>query len=267
MAAQLPRTGFLTTARSAPILGPGHGRPTSSRITRLALETNGPGKFYDDVDPRVYKATNGTLTPNLKTSGKRIDPKMYGAAQGTDKFYDAVPLTVYKERETTFRFDKAPRHVSRISNSKPGTPYYTMPSPNLYKEQLPRAPRWRPLPSRIQPPNKGCGADTFYDPVDVNVYKKIASSSSVPSLRGGGPRIFSHAHGSGADTFYDPPDMTIYKERSTAFRFGTAGLSAPPTHRVAPTRASAQEADSPKPAWVDRLAVHEPRPFRPWRRR
>ena len=271
MPVALPRHGFLHASRSAPVLGPGLGRPTSARIV-TSIATSGPGKYYDEVNPRLYRKTNGNLCANLNSPGKRIVP-LNPPTEGADAMYDTVPLEKYKETDKSFRFDKAFRFdkskdVEYAKFLKHATKHYTLPAPEVYKERMPTTPKWRPTPARFPRPPKPGGADAFYEP-------SLARVTSVPTLGGGGPRIDKNMYrcGAGADTFYDLPNPTVYKERSSSFRFGrdeTAPASASdcaPRHRPAPLPPQKKvDPDAPKPAWVDRLTVHKPRPTRPFLR-
>ena len=264
---------FLQHSRSAPVLGPGRGRPHSARIVPPAPPTAGPGKYYDEVNPRIYKQTTGHVVPRLNSSGNRIVP-LNPPTEGADALYDPVDVQIYKEKDKGFRFDKAFRFNEVKNESKfrraPPPKHYTLPAPEVYKERVPTTPKWKKGGSRFGFQLKPQGADSLYNPA-------IRRAGSVPNLSGGGPRIdvgpmSMYIRGAGADApFYDLPHPTLYKERSRSFRFGrdesapSSAAECAPRHRPAPVPAHRGiDPDAPAPKWVDRLAVHTPRPVRPW---
>ena len=265
-----PQHGFLQASRSAPILGPGLGKRHSARTVPLNPPTEGPGKYYDLVPARVYKKTNGNLVANLGTSGKRLVP-LNQPTEGPDQLYNIVPLDVYKEKDGSFRFAKAFRFDSE-ENSKVTRTYpkfHSVPKPEVYKEPRPEVPKWQTGPPRFLRPPKTYGADQFYEP-------SVSRASSVPNLKGGGPRLDAkmYVRTAGADVpYYDLPNPTAYKESSRAFRFGkdqtrpSSAAECAPRHRDAPVNPTKPvDPDAPIPAWVERLALHRPRPVRPWRK-
>lgn len=217
------------------------------------------------VSPRHYKPTNGHIVPRLNGSGKRIVP-LNPPTEGADTFYDPVPVDKYKEKDTSFRFDKACRYNDPVEKEfarLPAAKYYSLPAPEVYKETGTKTPKWGKetrAGSRFGFQMKPQGADTYYHPV-------LQRHGSAPNLSGGGPRLDDkmYMRTAGADApFYALPHPTIYKERSTTFRFGRdVSTGADPAFTAIP-EPNKVDPDAPVPTWVSRLAAHNPRPVRPW---
>ena len=231
------------------------------------MPTASPGKLYDLVSPRLYKKTNGHVVPRLNQAGKRTVP-LVPPTEGADTFYDPVSVEIYKEKDTSFRFDKAARYNDPVEKEfgrdRPAAKYYTLPRPEVYKERLPSTPAWRKGPSRFGYEMKPQGADALYDPVPT-----MRRTGNVPNLSGGGPRLDDkmYMRGAGAEVpFYDLPHPTVYKERSHAFRFARdVNTGADPVFLAVP-EPNKIDPDAPVPQWVQRLAAHNPRPVRPFLR-
>lgn len=259
----------MSESRSAPILGPGRGRPISNRFETVELQ--GP-KYYHYELPRleVFKDTGSRTTTRLgpgrwpgSPEPKPRDVQLAPSGCGADTFY-----AVRAERcMTAPRFGPghgrpmSPQHTDLVPKTDGADALYSMPPVDAYRPRQPRIARWDPALEQ-RPRTRGLLTHAQYTLPAPEVFMK---NTVMPvRLDRSGPRIGSTPRGEGADCLYSIPPVSVVKSTTTnvAHRFGApvvrhevGGRSPGPAVRILPAT---------PPSWLEHLSAYKPRPNKPW---
>lgn len=176
----LPRTGFLTESRSAPILGPGRGRPISNRFE--TVEPQGPADYrYELPDVEIFRTTGSRSTTRLGPGYRPGSPDVVPRPSldqvvphgcGANTFY-TLPVA---RSSTAPRFgpgegrSMSPQHQDLAAGlGGSGTDaLYSVPPVDAYKTRQPRVPQWDLRPPRF-PKTRKPWTDQQYTPPNPDV--------------------------------------------------------------------------------------------------